>query len=172
MSLSNLLLIPRLSVWLSSLNGWKRVWLVFCVCVFVYFLIVWPFSSTLNLRDNYSVQQSNVMRDVNSGKCAAYISQPFSTLTEPSYPASVDEVGERILGPLPCYHVYNYRKYNTDGKSLSVAEVNLYYSAQQSKAYWQAFGVGAALAVAICLLLYALGATIAWVLRGFRKPLQ
>lgn len=150
---------------LRNLNGWQRLWLIASVCIFVFYVLIWPLSSTQNQRWQEREYHSNVMREITSGKCDAYMNNRLETLIEPKHPYA-----NHLSTPeINCYHLYNKRRFGKPNTALTAKIVQDMYNERRLTVLSWAFGLGLAIAAALSAALYFVGAVAAWVIRGFAR---
>lgn len=128
-----------------ALNGWRRLWIVFSV------ILLGPFALILSLE--WPIEDHDILRQLDAPECAALRSLP-----DGSHFQDPPEYG------VPCYDLLRYDY--TNGVILHRA-ADYKHALARSRAN-TALGFFAAW-LTVAVVVYALGAAIAWVRHGFRS---
>lgn len=152
----------KLNNWLRTANGWKRLWFVLSAFGLLYVTVVNPFVlSSQNNLSRYEYRWA-VEKELKNPECQQYSAKPLAELTEPEYQDSNGTKG--------CYHIYNYRKYNNPTKAPYTSDdLDRDFRQEVWGDILALSGLGLVGAAVISVIVYFLGAVVAWVLMGFRK---
>lgn len=143
--------------WLSSLHGWQRLWLVCSAIGLAYSVTIVPLNAVKNMR-NWQYR-SSIGYDYLNPDCKPYTIQPFESLSEPPYGSGGT-----------CWHIYTSRQY-TEGHQIPPTYAE-WEELEEQRIWKEGLAVAAfmgVLAVGCSALIYAAGAIVAWILRGFTK---
>lgn len=136
-----------------TMNGWKRLWVVTAILALLYALI-WantriatsPFEIDKRIVDAFSLNECKYIVTLPSG---------FKLDREPEYNS-------------PCYGLYTYRYFYSDAATTATGYIeHLNRKHREAILFSNAFALGIWLVTV--LLLYAGGATVAWVRAGFQR---
>lgn len=145
----------------KKLNGWRRLWLVLTGLALIGG-VLFAANFALNYGEDWKYN-SAARKDFQSANCAKFQNDPFPSLQEPTY----DSEGGG------CWHLYTSRFFDAKahGDIFPYTE-NVYY-ANKLLEKWQQFGLGLliySVGIALCAaIIYALGAMVAWIVRGFAR---
>lgn len=136
----------------KRLNGWRRLWIVVSVLGLFY-------AAYFALDDAYQQYKldGNVLLAFDSPQCKTIVDLPAGFKLDQS--PGLDS---------PCWHLYLYRSIYNDARNTSGGYAD-HMGALQRKRALETFGLTAVVWVLAVLLLYGVGATIAWIIRGFRS---
>lgn len=139
---------------LNRLNGWQRLWLsVSGACLPA--VLGWP--HFLFQEDDKITQEISraVSIDVINPKCIQYLKLPLNKLAEPQH--SVTDSN--------CWNVWNFRKYRAEDSLPLTLEMSIREGTSRQYPIRASIGVG--LVIFGSFIAYVIGATIAWIRRGF-----
>ena len=146
--------------WLKNANGWQRIWFVFSLLSFLYFLLIHPFIYLQNsYMSSYNYKQS-FLREYSREECKDYIEKPIKDLREPEF-SSEGEKG--------CWHIYTHRKYLTEDFVPYTLEE--YENHETREAFINWFSVSALfslVSIFVSCVIYLSGKILAWIIRGFK----
>ena len=145
--------------WIQSTNGWQRIWLIGTIAGLLYYCVLFPLQEAGKGNSYKYDTKWKVEAEMKKSECAPYMSQPFNQLTEPAYP-NTDE---------GCYYIYSHRKYSDDNKSITTKSYEADFESKYREALFTYFGIGLFLATILSALVYACGALVAWVIKGFKR---
>lgn len=137
---------------LKRLNGWRRLWVV-TISLGLLYGIWFALDDAAN---QYSLE-GGVLLGFNRPQCVSVVRMPAGTKLspEPSYDS-------------PCWDLYLYRSIYKDARDTQDGYVQHRNSLQRSRIFENLLVVGVIWLVGSSLL-YATGAIVAWVIRGFRN---
>ncbi len=147
-----------LKQWMLAANGWQRIWFVFTIASFGYFLVFYPLAES-NKGSSYRYESRwTIEKEMQNPLCAPYMSEPFEKLVEPEF--DLDAKG--------CYSIYSHRKYR-EGNPITPESYRDRFSSEEREIWLTFIGMGLFIAVLISALTYGFGVIVAWVIKGFRK---
>ena len=145
--------------WLYIANGWQRIWFVVAVVGVLYFSLVWPFTENSSGNQYRYQRLRDIEAEMSKPECAVYMNQPFSQLTQPTFPTK----GEG------CYHIYTHRKFLANNKTITKEQYLNDFESEYRQRIFESSLAGFLMATTLSALLYGLGVLVAWVVKGFRK---
>lgn len=149
-----------LKQWLVTANGWQRIWFVGTVICFLYFILFYPLAET-NKGNSYRYNTKwAIEKEMKNPECAVYMSGTFSQLKEPEFDPD---------GTTGCYNIYLHRKYLEENKPITMSSYNESFVYEVREQWATYIGMGAFIAVLISVFVYAVGAVVSWIVRGFKK---
>ena len=156
------MLMNRLKLKLSRLNGWRRAWLVLSVVGILYAMLILPIIEAKDLRVAIYTNKFAVQRELNNPECVDYINNSLSSLPRPQY--SFDE------GRTGCYHLYTQREsHNPSTVPYTQTQLDKDIFIQ----VWSYTGLLSLLFVVVAMILSAVayfsGFVISWIMSGFNK---
>jgi hypothetical protein len=136
---------------LSGLNGWRRLWIVISVAGFFY-AVGWGF---LEGARQYRLNH-DVISAFGNPRCNVVIQMPAGTKLSPE-PRYDD----------PCWDLYLYRSIWADAQQTKDGYVD-HMTSNRNEAIFYSVGAGFILWGIAVAILYGGGATVAWIVQGFR----
>ena len=149
-----------LKEWVSTANGWQRIWLVVSSITFIYFLLLFPFIEGGKGNDFRYSQKRAIETEMVKKECLRFLTAPFEQLEEPEYD---------IDGKVGCYHIYSHRKYYDDHKPFTAQEYESWFEYEYWTRFFSFLGIGFLFAFLLCATAYGVGYVIAWIRKGFKK---
>ncbi|CAO4185280.1 hypothetical protein [Methylorubrum extorquens] len=149
---------------LNRMNGWQRLWFVLSALSLLIIGIVYPYVTVIdgvNSQSNWEYRNAT-RSEVRSGLCDDYINKKLSQLKEPRYSSTENT----------CYHIYTARWFS---KTQGPYDEERFVAERYSEARWDALGFVGIASVCVLIasgLVYFLGWMVAWVRRGFAKPIS
>ena len=148
---------------LRAANGWQRIWIAVSALVFIWMVVVAPYSQWRGTTDGRDHFYRALQRDFETPACSTFISAPFKELSEPPY----NDTGGS------CWYIYTDRHYNENpDKPANLREYDRGRRLNELKTYSMFLGFYVALYVALVAILYGLGTVIAWIRRGFHTKIS
>jgi hypothetical protein len=149
-----------LKKWLSSANGWQRIWFVCSCLTFLYYLVVYPLSeSNAGNSFRYNTKWS-VEKEMKNPQCAIYMSAPFNQLAEPEYSAN---------GEKGCYHIYVHRQFLDGNVAITESSYKESFTREERERWMTFLGMGALIATVLTAFAYGCGTVVSWVIQGFKR---
>jgi hypothetical protein len=136
----------------KQLNGWRRLWIVLSILGLFY-------AAYFALDDAHQQYKLNgkVLLGFSNPQCKAIVEMPAGYKLV-QYPG-LDN---------PCFDLHLYRSIYEDARNTSDGYAE-HMGALQRKRILETFGFAVVVWFFSVLMLYAVGATIAWIIRGFRN---
>jgi len=136
----------------EKLNGWQRLWVVITALSFLYTLGYSFLEGSKQYRIEYEVLSA-----FERPECKYIVDLPagFRLEREPSYNS-------------PCWDLYLYRSIYEDAKNTKDGYIK-HMSSLQRTLILQIMGIMLAVWLIGIGLLYAAGATVAWIIKGFQS---
>jgi hypothetical protein len=149
-----------LKQWLVAANGWQRIWFVGTIVCFFYFILIYPLTET-NKGNSYRYNTKwAIEKEMKNPECTVYMSGTFSQLKEPEFDPD---------GRTGCYNIYLHRKYLEENKPITMSSYNESF-VSEAREQWAAYiGMGAFISLLLSVFVYAVGAVVSWIVRGFKK---
>lgn len=145
---------------LSRMNGWQRMWFAGTALSLVVFAFIYPVLD-YNKRRDFTYRLA-IEKDYNNPACAKFLEEPFEILQEPAYGDNGN-----------CYHIYTSREFADDHEAFKTYDA---WTSNDNQNFWMRVlaecGLLAVLILIASAIVYGLGRTIAWIVNGFRKPIQ
>ena len=146
---------------MNRLNGWQRLWVVATVLGFISFGLVYPFIETGRSYMGTFSFRNGIAADISGGRCAAYLRQPLTRLSELGEPPFSADGGN-------CWHIYVHRSSSKVEAPFTLEAYDSYRTRERWKDYFLGVAVFGGLWLILSLLAYGAGLIIGWVVRGFR----
>ncbi len=141
------------------MNGWRRIW-VALTGLGLLFAVISAWIKAFEYSPARYDMYSSLLLELDNPACAPYTTEPMANLVKPKF----SEDGTT------CYQIYVGRRYSKTGATPYTADVfNRDEQAENVQQFWRDAGILLVLTAVASALLYAAGAIVAWVRRGFRR---